>query len=92
MFTKNYERIQVKNEKYYTNLIVYIHNNPVKHGFTEHAMDYPWSSYLTVVSTKNTKLKREDILDYFNDIENFKYMHRPGLIDDENKTIAIRPL
>jgi len=83
LFTKNYERIQVKDEKYYSNLIVYIHNNPVKHGFAEHAMDYPWSSYLTVVSTKNTKLKREDVIEYFNDLENFKYMHQPGLIDED---------
>ncbi len=31
----------------------------------------------------DTKLKREDVLDYFNDIENFRYMHRSGMIDDE---------
>ena len=85
LFTKNFHRIRIENEKYFTNLIVYIHNNPVKHGFTEYAMDYPWSSYLTVTSTKNTKLKKEDVLSYFQDLENFKYMHQiRGLEDDDN--------
>jgi putative transposase len=59
LFEKNFERIQVNNKKYFTRLIVYIHNNPAKHGFTDHAMDYPWSSYLTIASTRHTKLKRE---------------------------------
>lgn len=84
LFTKNFHRIKVENEKYLTNLIVYIHNNPVKHGFTEHTMDYPWSSYLIVVSTKSTKLKRETVLGLFHDLENFSYMHRPGGIDEED--------
>ncbi len=85
LFTKNYERIRVDNMNYFSNLIVYIHNNPVKHGFTKNAFDYPWSSYLTVTSTKNTKLKREDVLHYFHDLENFEAMHQiRGVDDDEN--------
>ena len=83
LFTKNFERIPITNENYYSNLIIYIHNNPVKHGFSEHAMDYPWSSYLTIVTNKNTKLKRDAVIDYFNDIENFKFMHHPELINKE---------
>jgi putative transposase len=83
LFTKNFQRIPISNKKYYSNLIVYIHNNPVKHGFSEYAMDYPWSSYLTVISTKNTKLKRESVIEYFDDIENFKFMHRASLSENE---------
>lgn len=85
LFTKQYERIRVDNKNYYTNLVVYIHNNPVKHGFTKYAIDYPWSSYLTVTSSRNTKLKREDVLNYFHDLDNFKFMHQnAGLDNDKN--------
>ncbi len=83
LFSKNFERIRITNEIYYSNLIVYIHNNPVKHGFANHTSNYPWSSYLTVVSTKNTKLKRDDVISHFETIENFKYMHNVRLVDDE---------
>jgi putative transposase len=83
LFEKNFERIPVDNSNYFTNLIVYIHNNPVKHGFTEHAMDYPWSSYLTITTTRHTKLKKEQVLEYFHDIQNFKFMHQSGCEDDE---------
>jgi putative transposase len=83
LFEKNFERIPVNDKYYFTRLIVYIHNNPVKHGFTEHAMDYPWSSYLSITSTRHTKLKREEVIDYFDDLENFKYMHNSGCENDE---------
>ena len=83
LFTKNFERIPVDNEKYYTALIVYIHNNPVKHGFSDHAQNYPWSSYRTIVSGKPTKIKRAEVLSYFHDLENFEYMHRRSLVDEE---------
>ena len=82
LFSKNFERIGITNERYYSNMIVYIHNNPVKHGFVDQAIDYPWSSYLTVVSTKNTKLKRDEVIKYFKNIENYKSMHTKGLVDD----------
>ncbi|MCK5079539.1 MAG: transposase, partial [Bacteroidales bacterium] len=38
LFEKNYERKLINNQKQFTNLIVYIHNNPVKHGFVEHTI------------------------------------------------------
>ncbi len=83
LFTKNFQRIKVDNEKYFTNLIVYIHNNPVKHGFTKHAMNYTWSSYQNLLSNNKTKLKREDVLYSFHDLENFRYMHQTRDWDDE---------
>ena len=42
-------------------------------------MDYAWSSYLTCISDKSTKLKREEALNYFNDINNFKAVHKGGV-------------
>lgn len=75
LFEKDFERKIVDNEMYYINLIVYIHNNPIKHGFVEHTLDYPWTSYLSISSTKPTKLKRDDVIRYFDNLENFKHQH-----------------
>jgi REP element-mobilizing transposase RayT len=75
LFEKPFKRIHVTSEKYFQNLIYYIHNNPVKHEFVENMIEYPWSSYETIISKKPTKLKRNRIIEIFDDAENFKYYH-----------------
>lgn len=37
---------------------------------------YPWSSYKTIISDASTKLKRSDVIEYFEDLENFIYYHQ----------------
>lgn len=76
LFEKNYERKEISNEKYFSRLILYIHNNPVHHGFVKDFLEYPWTSYETIISEKPTKLKRQEVIHYFDDLENFKYLHQ----------------
>ena len=75
LFEKDFERIEVTSDKYFQNLIYYIHNNPVKHGFVDSMIEYPWSSFVTVIYNKPTKLKRKKIITIFDDVANFKYYH-----------------
>lgn len=75
LFEKNFERILVDHPQYFKNLIHYIHYNPVQHGFTEFIWDYPWSSYGSVISHQPTKIKREFILQLFENREEFKLFH-----------------
>jgi putative transposase len=75
LFEKNFKRKVVSSENYYQKLIFYIHNNPVHHRFTENIVEYPWTSYGTILSTKQTKLQRNRVIQAFNDLENFKYYH-----------------
>lgn len=75
LFEKNFKRKVVTSENYFQKLIFYIHNNPVHHRFAEHIVEYPWTSYGTIISTKQTKLQRNKVIETFNDLENFKYFH-----------------
>ncbi|MCZ8330566.1 MAG: hypothetical protein O9282_04555 [Flavobacterium sp.] len=75
LFETTFERKLVTNEKYLQQLIFYIHNNPVHHGFVKQMSLYPWSSYDTVVSDKPTKLMRAEVIEIFNDLDNFVYFH-----------------
>jgi putative transposase len=75
LFEKNFRRKVVNSETYFQKLVFYIHNNPVHHKFAEHIIEYPWTSYGTVISNKKTKLQREKVIEYFHDLENFKYYH-----------------
>ncbi|GHT76636.1 hypothetical protein FACS189413_09110 [Bacteroidia bacterium] len=74
LFQEHLKRIRITNDDYLIQLAVYIHLNPVKHGFST-TVDYPFSSYNSILSDKNTLLKREELLSYFDDKANFMYWH-----------------
>ncbi len=76
LFQKHPQRNRVTNQDYLIHLIVYIHLNPIKHGFSNEFQNYPYSSYQAYVSNKNTNINKEFILEYFNnEIGNYKYWH-----------------
>ena len=80
---KNFERKWVKTDDYFRKLIIYIHINPVHHGFCESIAKYPWSFYGSVLSEKPNKLHRNGIIELFEDVENFKLYHsEPSNLDD----------
>lgn len=68
-------------------MVLFIHLNPVHHKFTEHAMDYPWSSYLTCISVKPTKLQRNTVIGWFDNEANFKYLHDQFIDIEETENL-----
>jgi len=75
LFDHPFKRKLIDNKNYLKQLILYIHNNPVHHGFCSHPLEYPWSSYLTCITSKPTKLQRKEVIDLFVNEANFKQMH-----------------
>ena len=82
LFEKNFERREVVGTDYFKNLIHYIHQNPVSHGFTEHIWDYPWSSYGSLISHKPTKLNRQFVLELFENEDLNLYLNSPRDYDE----------
>ncbi len=81
-----FDRIKVNNETYLKNLILYVHNNPVKHGICSHPMEYGWTSYLSLINIKPSKLACNTIMGWFNDTADFIELH------NENDTKNIKNL
>ena len=79
LFERPFKRILIDNDEYLKNVILYIHNNSVHHGFCSHPLEYPWSSYLSCVSEKPTHLKREFVLKLFGNKADFKTSHNENL-------------
>ncbi len=75
LFETPFERKQINSTTYLKNLIYYIHNNPVHHGFIDKMNLYPWSSFETIISDKPTKLKRDNILDIYGSKSDFIEFH-----------------
>ncbi|WP_319228728.1 hypothetical protein [Draconibacterium orientale] len=75
LFEHPFRRIKVESDAHLKYFVYYIHHNPIHHGFCDHYLDYPWSSYLTIVSPKATKLSRAEVLKWFRDKSNFEKFH-----------------
>lgn len=75
LFERPFRRKLVADADYLHHLVLYIHNNPVHHGFCDHPLQYPWSSFLSCVEGNPTILKREAVLSWFDDKAGFEAMH-----------------
>jgi putative transposase len=76
LFEKPFERKLVDSDRYFQTLVCYIHANPVHHAFVTSLHDYPWTSYHTILSSQETKLKRAEVIAWFQNVENFRYCHQ----------------
>ena len=75
LFQRQFKRIEVTYDNYYRQLVTYIHNNPVHHGFTDDFKDYPWTSYRTIMSPELNKPELNKVLGWFEGKENFVKVH-----------------
>ncbi len=76
LFQDRFARKKIENEDYLKQLIIYVHLNPVHHGFIDDHRKYRHSSYQSYLSDRPSKLDREFILSLFDTRENFEYQHQ----------------
>lgn len=76
LFMKNFKRKPILDEVYLRKVIHYIHFNPVHHHYREDIEVWEFCSYSAIISSKPTILRREEVIDLFDDLENFIYCHK----------------
>ena len=76
LFEKRFERKRISDDHYLRQVILYINTNPLKHNLVEKPKDYKWSSYNSHISNAKTKLKRNEVIELFDDVENFVWCHK----------------
>lgn len=76
LFQRPFGRIEVDSDAYFAWLVVYIHQNPQKHGFVDDFRTWPYSSYRPLLSTKPTRLQRDGVLTWFDGVDNFVASHQ----------------
>lgn len=75
LFCQSINRNLIDAEEYLQMCIVYIHNNPIKHGFTSTSEEWEFSSYNAIISKRKTDVEREKVLGWFDSRENFIAYH-----------------
>jgi putative transposase len=76
LFERPFKRIPVDSTAYLMQLIVYIHQNPQKHRFTEDFRDWKHSSYHVLASDITSSLQRERVMKLFGSREDFVRIHQ----------------
>ncbi|MCU4176637.1 transposase [Carboxylicivirga sp. N1Y90] len=92
LFQEHLKRNVINDENYLLDVITYVHLNPVKHGFNTDFKNYTHSSYQSIVSTGQTQLERNAVIDLFGDKDNFEYCHKAQLYRLRNKLNEIEDI
>jgi len=75
LFQTPFKRALVQSDAYFTQLVYYIHSNPLHHGLIDDFRDWQWSSYNRILLDKPTKLKKQEILDWFGGKSAYEQYH-----------------
>ncbi len=89
LFESPFGRIVVNDATYFAQLVLYIHQNPQKHGFVDDFRMWPHSSYQTLLSKKSTHLRREEVLTWFGSLATAQTAHHHP-ISEKNLAPLIR--
>jgi len=65
LFQTPFKRVKINDESYLIRLIYYIHSNPQMHNLVVSFKDWKWSSYNRILLDKGSKLKKQEVLDWF---------------------------
>lgn len=76
LFERPFGRNPVTDDAYFAYLVVYIHQNPQKHGFVDDFRDWPYSSYHALAGEKPTRLDRAMTIAWLGGRSAFDMVHR----------------
>jgi REP element-mobilizing transposase RayT len=92
LFERPFGRVLIDSNAHFTWLIVYIHQNPQKHGFVGDFRPWPYSSFRALISTHPTLLKRQVVMEWFGGREGFLRLHQDLSLGSEfDKLASIDP-
>lgn len=75
LFQNPFGRVMVTSDAHFVHLVSYIHRNPERHGFVKDYRDWPHTSYRALLSNQPTRLRREEVLEWFGGAAAFQQFH-----------------
>jgi REP element-mobilizing transposase RayT len=75
LFIDYLKRTLIDTENYLKNIVLYIHHNPINHKYCDRLEDWKFSSYNSILSNKPTNLQKNDVIEWFGNLDNFIFEH-----------------
>jgi len=88
LFEHPFGRVPVTDDRQFWTVIAYIHQNPQKHKFVKDFRDWKYSSYGVILSTKHTIVKRDKIMKWFENKDDYLSLHNGWVADAQSKWFA----
>ncbi|WP_114750221.1 transposase [Pleomorphovibrio marinus] len=76
LFRRKFKRKKIEDEAYLSRIVIYLHQNPVKHRLVKDPIEWRFSSFRSYLSDKPTKLSRDLVLGWFGGNEGFRISHK----------------
>jgi hypothetical protein len=75
LFMHTFKRKQINDATYLRNVVLYIHKNPMESNLCKNISGWKYSSYQEILSGNNTFGNAAEVISWFHDLDNFKYVH-----------------
>jgi len=75
LFQGRYKASRIKSDSYFTRIITYIHQNPLALPHVARLEDYKYSSYPEYLNDINSHLNKEEVINWFGNLEQFRLIH-----------------
>ncbi len=76
LFQKPFRRIEISDDTYLQQAIIYTNANAQKHHIINDFSRYPHSSYQDLIHDRGTWLARTEVIDFFGSKEKFEELHK----------------
>jgi REP element-mobilizing transposase RayT len=75
VFSQHFKHPRINKDEYFTQVIYYIHLNPLHHGIIKDWQQYPWSSYKKIIRQWSSYSQYAEVVKWFGGIERFIKYH-----------------
>lgn len=76
LFKNRFKRKRIEEERYLLELVRYIHQNPVEAGLCSKVYEWEFSSYNAIVSKSTSLIERDEVIKWFENLDNFKFISK----------------
>ena len=75
LFISPFKRKVIDNREYFKSCLIYIHQNPIKHGFVTNIQDYQYTSFHSYFRDEKGFVNTKTVLDLFDSLKDFEKSH-----------------
>jgi REP element-mobilizing transposase RayT len=83
LFRRPFRRKRITDDEYLKQVVYYIHRNPLHHKLSRNPADWEFSSFRAIAGSMPTMVNRDQVLDWFDDRDNFIEYHKEQFNLDE---------
>lgn len=77
LFSQNFKKKEIDSIEYLRSVILYIHQNPVKHGYVNKIDEWKYSSYKEIISGNSIYCQENsEMIEWFRSFEILKFCHK----------------